>query len=210
MRIIAALSDPSLVPLAEEQGADMLEFRIDLMEGDIVRELQSVRNITKLPVIVTLRSAAEGGRFFGDSGEWISRIRPFLLHVDYIDIEQRFRTHADEIRKSGKAIIASYHTGEMHTLSDLFRFERDLRSFGDIVKIIVTPRTKEDIIELISFTHAVKQPICTGVMGQEFRFARAILPLFGSELVYCNVGETTAAGQFSVSEFVSLMRIFKG
>ena len=38
--------------------------------------------------------------------------------------------------------------------------------YGDIVKIIVTPQNEEDIIESIAFTHAVKKPVCTGVMGR--------------------------------------------
>jgi len=85
--------------------------------------------------------------------------------------------------------------------------ERELRAYGDIVKIIVTPANAEDVIELIAFTHAVKGPVCTGVMGTQFRYARAILPLFGSELVYCHAGTATASGQYSVQEFVRLMEL---
>jgi 3-dehydroquinate dehydratase-1 len=97
----------------------------------------------------------------------------------------------------------------MMMLPELFDKERKLRAYGDIVKIIVTPKNREDIIELIAFTHAVKKPLCTGVMGGKFRYARAILPLFGSEMVYCHVGTPTAAGQYSVQEFVRLMEWLK-
>jgi len=48
------------------------------------------------------------------------------------------------------------------------------------------------------------------VMGAQFRYARAILPLFGSELVYCNVGTATATGQYSVAEFTRLMDLMEG
>ena len=89
--------------------------------------------------------------------------------VDYIDVEQRFATCALDIKEAGKQIISSHHTGQMMSLHDLFRLERDLRTFGDIVKIIVTPQNEEDIIEAIAFTHAVKKPVCTGVMGAQFR-----------------------------------------
>jgi 3-dehydroquinate dehydratase-1 len=60
------------------------------------------------------------------------------------------------------------------------------------------------------FTHAIKKPICTGVMGAQFRYARAILPLFGSELVYCNVGTATAHGQYSVKEYTNLIELLEG
>ena len=47
-------------------------------------------------------------------------------------------------------------------------------------------------------------------MGVQFRHARALLPLFGSEFVYCHTGTPTAAGQYSVEEFVQLKRLLLG
>jgi 3-dehydroquinate dehydratase-1 len=98
----------------------------------------------------------------------------------------------------------------MLTLAELFQTERNLRAFGDIPKIIVTPQNDDDLIDLISFTTAAKKPVCTGVMGSRFRFARAILPLFGSEFVYCHTGNPTAEGQYSVAEFVHLRDLLLG
>jgi len=205
MKIVAALTDPGLAAEAEAQGADMIELRLDLMEGDSASRLAACRKATRLPIIGTLRSAKEGGRYFGSADEWIAFLRPLLPYLDFVDIEQRYAGHAPEIRDAGKTIIASFHTPAMPPLFGLFGLERELRAYGDIVKIIATPRTDEDIIELISFTHAVKLPVCTGVMGSEFRYARAVLALFGSELVYCHLGTPTAEGQFSVKEFTGLM-----
>ena len=207
MKIVAALTDPGLAAEAEAQGADMIELRLDLIDGDAAGLLAGCREATRLPIIGTLRSAQEGGRYFGNADEWIGRLRPLLAFIDYVDIEQRFSAHAPEIRDSGKTIIASFHTPAMPPLFGLFGLERELRAYGDIVKIIATPRTDEDIIELISFTHAVKMPVCTGVMGAQFRYARAVLALFGSELVYCHLGTPTAEGQYSVVEFTGLMKM---
>jgi 3-dehydroquinate dehydratase-1 len=95
----------------------------------------------------------------------------------------------------------------MMPLHVLFVLEQELRSYGDIPKIIVTPANEDDIIDLIAFTRAAKKPICTGVMGSSFRSARAILPLFGSEFVYCHTGTPTADGQYSVTEFVTLKKL---
>ncbi len=201
MKIVASLSDPEAAIRAEEQGAEMLELRLDLVEGDPAEVAGSIRNASTLPVIGTLRSAQEGGRYFGNPDEWITRVRPVISSCDYIDIEQRFSKNAPIVRAAGKKVIASFHTTEMPDLASLYHIERELRSFGDIVKMIVTPRNEEDVIELIAFTHSIRQPICTGVMGEEFRYARAVLTLFGSGLVYCHTGTPTAAGQYSVAEF---------
>jgi 3-dehydroquinate dehydratase-1 len=209
MKIVAALTDPVHASRAQEQGADMVELRFDLMNGDPLSNAQTCKDVCSLPVIATLRSVQEGGQFFGDSGVWYEKIRPLIPLVGYVDIEQRFSSCARQVKEAGKTIIASHHSGEMMPLHELFMMERELRAYGDIVKIIVTPENTEDIIELIAFTHAVKGPVCTGVMGAQFRYARAILPLFGSELVYCHVGTTTAAGQYSVQEFVRLRELIK-
>ncbi|WP_321508500.1 type I 3-dehydroquinate dehydratase [uncultured Methanoregula sp.] len=210
MKIVAALTDPADAALAEKEGADMIELRLDLMEIDPVAAVQQCRKLSQLPIIATFRSAQEGGRYFGDGDEWEKKILPVLPLVDYVDVEQRFARNAACVKLAGKKIIASHHAPIMMPLPVLFVLERELRAFGDIVKIIMTPQNENDIIELLAFTHEIKLPICTGVMGSRFRFARAVLPLFGSELVYCHVGKTTAEGQYSVGEFVQLKKMLLG
>jgi len=207
MKIVAALTDPTHAVMAQEQGADMIELRLDLFEGDLAGHARRCRKLVTLPIIATLRSGAEGGRFFGNAEEWMQRLSPIVPLVDYIDIEQRFSGNAPAIRAVGKQVIASCHEAGMLNLTELFHLERNLREFGDIPKIIVTPRGEDDLIDLISFTCAAKKPICTGVMGSGFRYARAILPLFGSEFVYCHTGTPTAEGQYSVAEFVQLRKL---
>ena len=210
MKIVAALTDPTHAGMAERQGADLVEFRVDLLSGDLVQQIRDARAHCTLPFIITLRSAQEGGQFFGSPDEWMTKLEPLILLADYIDIEQQFAGHAPAIREAGKTIIASHHSGQMVPLSILFVMERELRAYGQIPKIVVTPRNEEDLIDLISFTQAAGKPVITGVMGAQFRHARALLPLFGSEFVYCHTGTPTAAGQYSVEEFVQLKRLLLG
>jgi len=210
MKIVAALTDPAHAVMAQEQGADLIELRLDLYEGDLAEHTRRCREQVTLPIIATLRSAPEGGRYFGNAEEWMDRLSPLVPLVDYIDIEQRFSVHAPALRAVGKQVIASCHEGKMLSLTELFHLERDLRAFGDIPKIIVTPQSEDDLIDIISFTCAARKPICTGVMGSHLRYARAILPLFGSEFVYCHTGNPTADGQYSVEEFVQLRKLLFG
>jgi 3-dehydroquinate dehydratase-1 len=207
MKIVAALTDPAHAVMAQEQGADLIELRLDLFEGDLVEQARRCREQVTLPIIATLRSAREGGRYFGNADEWIERLSSLVPLVDYIDIEQRFSANAPALREGGTQIIASCHEARMLSLTELFQVERELRVFGDIPKIIVTPQSEDDLIDLISFTSAVKKPVCTGVMGSRFRYARAILPFFGSEFVYCHTGTPTAEGQYSVEEFAQLRKL---
>ena len=210
MKIVAALTDPSHAAGVAELGADLVELRLDLMDGDPEAILRQYRKDCTLPVIATLRSATEGGRFFGNADAWMKTIRPVLPFADYIDIEQQFSRHAPEVSKAGKAIIASFHAGTMLPLAALFDKERELRAFGDIPKIVITPQTDADLVELVTFTEAAKKPLITGVMGSHYRYARAVLPLFGSAFVYCHTGDPTATGQYSVAEFVQLRKLLTG
>jgi 3-dehydroquinate dehydratase-1 len=209
MKIVAALTDPSHAARAEAQGADLVELRLDLMSGDAVQIIRQYRKDCTLPVIATLRSAPEGGHWFGSADKWMEKIRPVIPHADYIDVEQQFSRHAPAIRAAGRTIIASYHAGAMMPLAFLFDKERELRAYGDIPKIVMTPKTTEDLVELVTFTEAAKKPVITGVMGSQFRYARAVLPLFGSAFVYCHSGDPTAEGQYSVEEFVALRNLLK-
>ena len=47
---------------AVELGADLIELRVDLMEGVSDDDVRSLRDANGAPVILTLRSNAEGGR----------------------------------------------------------------------------------------------------------------------------------------------------
>jgi 3-dehydroquinate dehydratase-1 len=207
MKIVAALTDPAHAGKAKKLGADIIELRVDLYDGDLLKIVKKAKTACSLPVILTLRSAQEGGQFFGTPEEWMAKLAPLLPYADYVDVERQFAGHVPKIREAGKKIIASHHSGQMVPLYILFVMERELRVYGDIPKIVVTPQGDEDVLELLSFTQAAHKPICTGVMGGEFRHARAMLPLFGSEFVYCHTGIPTAAGQYSVAEFVVLRKI---
>jgi len=183
---------------------DMVEVRLDLGGQGILEAVQPVREAARIPVIATLRSHAEGGQFTGDEKEWIRVMRPLLPLADWVDVEIRFRRHATEIRKAGKRIIASCHLASMPDLQQLKELERDLRSYGDLPKIVVTPKDGRDLLTLLSYTLVAEKPVCTGVSGERFRYARALLPLFGSELAYVHAGMPTAAGQYHIGEFREL------
>ncbi|MDD1666622.1 MAG: type I 3-dehydroquinate dehydratase [Methanomicrobiales archaeon] len=201
MRIVATVVNAREAALAADLCPDLIEARIDLMAGDPGKELRSIRSAFQGPVILTLRSTAEGGRFGGGTEAWWECLRPLLPFGDLVDIERPYSAHADRIRGEGKGIIASCHVEGMPSPEELPRLERELRAYGDIPKIVVRPASERDLLDLLGFTLGAGRPICTGVLGEAFRFARAILPFFGSELAYTHAGTPGAAGQFSLGDF---------
>jgi 3-dehydroquinate dehydratase-1 len=210
MKIVVSVPNPGAIDEAERYGADLIEIRRDLMEGNPAKRLREIRDRTRTPWIATIRTNAEGGRFSGTPAEWRAQIDPLLSLADMIDIEYPYREYAPVFRSAGKTIIASYHTQEMPSTDEMVAIEQRLRSYGNIPKIVVQPRTENDVISLLSFTLGTTRPVVVSITGGRFRYARALLPLFGSAMVFCHAGSPTAEGQYHIRELRQLMALMAG
>ena len=163
-----------------------------------------------IPTIATIRSRKEGGEFDGNIGDWHLAIKPWLNSAcDYIDVEEQFSPLADEIRSYGKKIIASVHMNRMPGLSELSDIEKRLKSYGDIVKIVVAPGSMSDAADFVKFTAEAKKPIITSIMGSEFAKVRIALMIAGSALIYCHAGRQASAGQYHIADVQKIIGILK-
>lgn len=208
MKIIISLTSVSQLADAQVYNPDCIELRLDLMSLPMDTVHDRFRSVG-IPIVVTLRSAAEGGGFTGSEEAWGKFIDPWLDLAAYIDIERNYASYATRIHERRIRIIASAHLDYMPQRRELDFLERELRAYGDIPKIVVTPEDEHDVLELISFTCAAPKPVCTGVMGEKNRYARAILPFFGSVFTYCHAGTPTAPGQLHIREMKQLMEILE-
>ena len=83
------------------QGADVIEFRLDLCEDGA--DIAAMLDACSLPAIVTCRSREEGGLFEGDEEARISLYREALKASRpprYIDIEHESLCRRDDRRIS--------------------------------------------------------------------------------------------------------------
>jgi len=209
MKIVATVVNAREAASAARLGPDLVEVRIDLMDTEPAGDLPFIRTAWKGPIILTNRSEGEGGGFRGDPGEWWESLQPLLRFGDFVDVELPFSSFATEIRRQGKKIIASYHTDTMPTVGVLSRTALELRRYGDIPKIVVRPGNEHDLLTLLAFTLEAEKPICTGVLGEAYRYARVILPFFGSELAYTHAGTPAAPGQLSLEDFRKIQALLR-
>jgi len=206
---------------AEENGADMLELRIDLLK-DEERDVEKVNEFIsalKMSVIVTNRRREEGGSFTGSEEERIALLSRIIetAEVDFVDIEL-FSPQAERIKLVETAkglhvsIIFSFHDfrGMPHRAELLETIARMYEEGGSIAKIAVTPQTLSDALLLLNLTYELSREgklLAMIGMGPIGRHLRVVAPLYGSVLTYGFIegGEEVSPGQFSVKELRSML-----
>src|SRR5438094_804480 len=96
-------------------GVDLWEARVDLWGTNDVPRIRRQIGLLRatLPVIVTLRSKAEGGQATGSPAERAKRIEALLDQADAIDIEMNERAIVRALKKQceaqRKTLILSFH-----------------------------------------------------------------------------------------------------
>jgi pentafunctional AROM polypeptide len=163
-----SLTFPNLGPVTSKlatvcEGSDAVELRVDLLEQDVagqawpsaenvLRQIAILRRYCPLPIIYTVRTAGQGGRFpaNANTAEAYAQLCEigFRAGCEYVDLEvgTPIEPHpcASEInklkaRRGYTKIIASYHDtqGAIDWMSEMMReIARSAANLGDIVKLI--------------------------------------------------------------------------
>lgn len=61
MKIVVSVEDAGVIDEVVEYSPTFIEIRLDRMGGDLLEQVQSIREKTDIPLIATLRSREEGG-----------------------------------------------------------------------------------------------------------------------------------------------------
>ena len=201
---------------AAEEGADVLELRVDLLK----QEDQSLERITgfldtlSLPIIITNRNRAEGGAFSGTEQERLALLGSILDAGTVHAVDVEFFSSATERRQLiAKAherhvpVICSFHDfAGMRSRDELLQIVTCMHERGgSIAKIALTPESLDDTLMLLAFTHELTRKgkrIALIGMGTFGRHLRVIAPLYGSLLTYGYLegGQAIAPGQLSVRQ----------
>ncbi len=189
----APLADVATLPLASLVGADAVELRADyfLNFGDEYIRLQiaTLRSLTSLPIVFTVRSAAEGGRFDGGADEAARMLLTAArCGVDFVDVEvTRFPSDAfDKLVKACVAsrVIASFHTppGESASMASLRRVAHELATVGaHVAKLAALVVSAEEALAVHSLAAEVSReyskPFISVAMGRTGAISRLLCPV---------------------------------
>jgi 3-dehydroquinate dehydratase-1 len=208
-RIVAVLGKNALRDVLQASEADMMEVRLDLVEGDPLKVIRSIRSATSVPLIATNRWRAEGGLFSGTERQRIDLLCQASEYADFVDIELRAELRDEVMGRIDKPVIVSYHDfARMPGPEELGSTLIEISETGaSIAKIAVTPGRLRDNLTLLELLLKADTPLCVIAMGELGRHMRAIAPIYGSVLTYGYVSEATAPGQMSVSELKQLQTL---
>ncbi|KAJ3096788.1 3-dehydroquinate dehydratase (3-dehydroquinase) [Phlyctochytrium planicorne] len=173
------------LPVLDEAstGADALELRVDLLkettEDFISQQVSLIRRHSSLPIIFTVRTASQGGKYPDTDVEGMYRLVQFgfKLGCEFVDVEvvnlandnKRAALVKEVVANKGNShIIASFHDvsgtgvweqsgygsglhgGELSTINFEERY-RELYTVGDSVKLIGRAKNLSDNFSLDRF-----------------------------------------------------------
>jgi len=202
-------------------GCDAIELRVDHLgdvEDIIIRSVAASRP-AGMPLILTIRSAAEGGAWDGDEVELMSRLIALGPSADYIDVEWATWQKSANIRQKvelalgadagGRKLILSMHdfSGRpaklMSTLAAMLDEER-----AEAVKLVWQARTVRDNFEAFELVRSSPRPVAALCMGENGGLSRVLARKFGGFAVYAAVSRErlAAPGQLTLAELKGLYR----
>ncbi|KAL2855889.1 EPSP synthase-domain-containing protein [Aspergillus pseudoustus] len=203
-------------------GSDAVELRVDLLkdpssEGDIpsvdyvVEQLSFLRSRISLPVIFTIRTKSQGGRFPDDAHDAALELYrlAFRSGVEFVDLEIAFPE--DLLRtvtamKGYSKIIASHHDpkGELSWANmSWIKFYNKALEWGDIIKLVGVAQNLDDNTALRKFKNwaadAHDVPLIAINMGDQGQLSR-ILNGFMTPVSHPSLPFKAAPGQLSATE----------
>ncbi|KAG0651299.1 3-dehydroquinate synthase [Hyphodiscus hymeniophilus] len=203
-------------------GSDAVEIRIDLLEDPDAKngiptldflsvQIAHLRSVVHLPLIFTVRTVSQGGRFPDNAEEEALKLYKAALRMglEYIDLEI---TYSDELlltiteAKGSSKIIASHHDphGSLSWKNGgwIQYYNRALQ-YGDIIKLVGSAKSMEDNFALAKFKSTIAAAhdvpmiaINMGVLGKLSR----VLNGFMTPVSHPALPFKAAPGQLSAAE----------
>ncbi len=208
------------VPLAEalrpltglrEKGLAGIEVRADLFRT-AEEAIGAIRQVPpSLPVLFTLRSAAQGGKFLGDDAERVQVYRGALgAGAAWVDAEWGSDAVREAVRERLPLIVSHHDFAGMPPREDLDVMTREMSALGSLaIKVVPTARDLTGALQTLHWVDGWRSgtPRRIGFAMGDGGFLTRVLALSrGSPLTYASLGKPVAPGQVSVRELLEVYR----
>ncbi len=211
---VTAYATLQALPAARPAPCDVVEARLDLIGPDQPDWLERCQAIEAagLPVILTLRLAAEGGEWTGPDPQRLPVLERALRALSAVDVEfaSPLRVPLATLATGlGKTLILSHHDFERTPPLDTLRtlFDTISTHAGAIPKIATMVHGPDDIARLEALLdHARPRPLCLIGMGPIGAPTRVTFAARGSCLTYGFLDRECAPGQWSAPALMAAVR----
>lgn len=192
------------IKLAMQQGADLVELRMDKLENQI--GVEEIIQQSPLPLIATYRMKKDEKTAL--DGVLKKAIEAGAAYVD-VDIgegpelSEKIVTTA---RKKGCKVICSSHDFQKTpSKKELEELVQKMKKKCDVVKIVTTANRIEDCYTVLEICKG-NRGIIAFCMGDVGKFTRMLCLACGSPWTYCKIKEETAAGQYTIKEMKEFIK----
>lgn len=209
---------------------DLVEWRADYFRdvfdfervGDVLGRLRKV--LCETPILFTFRTAKEGGEKEIDASTYLSlnKMAAKTGDVDLIDVE--ICSDEDIVKDIIKyahqnhvKVIASNHDFERTPDKEeiISRLQRMQKMGADILKIAVMPRSRRDVLTLLSATEEMvrvyaEKPVVTMSMSGTGLVSRIAGEVFGSAITFGSAKRASAPGQIPAGELSQILNVLHG
>ncbi len=185
---------------------DLVEARVDLFETQALAPQAATAcarlEQTGTPVLVTIRSAAQGGRYTGPDEDRLALFRDALRVASWVDVEDDAPI-AGEVarlvaaRSDGQLVVSHHDFRRTPPLDDLLAIVDRAHATAPaaIAKVAAAVHADADRAALRALL--ARRPERTAVIGMGDDAFRIELAAAGSRLAYGFLGASTAPGQTS-------------
>src|SRR5262249_44306076 len=191
----------SLVPAK----ASAIEYRLDLADGPIAGS--SPLELDPRPVILTLRTAAEGGHFRGDPSEYRRRVTEAYTAGATVDVEQSSGLLDDaSVFPNRERVIVSFHSPFSLPEDWERRLEKMLATPARAVKFVAGAADLPTALRVAEIQQRHRDTsVAVFPMGPASPPGRVLSALSGASLIYGPVDAATAPGQVPLTD---LFRVY--
>ena len=200
--------------------------------GKIAEVATALRARTQLPLVLTVRSEAEGGQC--PEGAYTSAVEALIqcagdgndsrggnpgatgvqIALDVEVARPDSRALIEKARAQGIHVIASFHDF-CATPPDLFERMHVMEQAGaSVAKIAVTPTNMDDVLSVLRVAHRAQAELAIPVTAISMGRMGAVTRLMGAEFGSCATFATgpqgaSAPGQYSVAQVRQLAQVLK-
>ena len=211
-RVVGTISTRAALEGTRDFPCDIVEVRLDKI-GDARHWLEGCEAIEHKgkPVLLTVRSAREGGDWRGSDDELRRLLLAALHRLAAVDIEMASPLASEiagEAARLGKGCVLSHHDfARTPSAAEIESIIARSEKLGGVTKIATMVNGEEDAARLRALLRGPRgQPLCVIGMGASWTALRVELGRLGSCLAYGYLDSSAAPGQLAAEALMTALR----